>query len=373
MIFLPTQQLSPGMVLAKDLCLWSGANNSSLVLLKAQQPLTLAFIERLEYYNILGAYVEFENTDDIVVENTINESVKNQVLRDIKSVIDSFSEQQNTFDTLRLDQLRKIIDKLLGELTKFEAFFVNILELQSYDDYTYIHSLNVTIYSIAIALSLGFNDSQITELAISALLHDIGKTLIPKEIINKPDKLTEAEYEIVKRHSMDAAKILAKKRASYTICDAVLSHHEKYDGTGYPYGLMGNKIPINGRIIAVADVYDALTSNRTYRKPYYTNEAIEYLIGSSGSHFDPAIVKAFLTKVTPYPVGMCVTLSDGRSCVVVKTNKNFPLRPTVKILDEYGAILDLANDIRLMNVVITSIGYNDKAAGYNDNFYKTRI
>ena len=202
--------------------------------------------------------------------------------------------------------------------------------------------------------SLKTND--LYELGFCALLHDIGKMSVPIEIISKPSKLTFEEFEIVKQHPAKGAEFFLKHNlANRRICAGVLTHHEKFDGTGYPNGLRGEDIPLFGRIISIADVYDALTSVRPYRQPSSPPEAIEYIMGSSGNAFDLVLVEAFLKKVSPYPIGSCVKLTNGQIAIIVQQNERHPLRPVIRLFNQPDVILDLYQQRELQNVVITDI------------------
>jgi len=214
------------------------------------------------------------------------------------------------------------------------------------------------VISIAIGTALDLNKNELCNLGVCGMLHDVGKVEIPIELILKPAKLTKDEYDIVKTHaSLGANYIIGNKEINNEVYLGVVSHHEKFDGTGYPNGLKKEEIPLFGRIIAVADVYDALTANRAYRKPIKPFEAIEYIMGGVGTSFDYKVVKAFLKKIEPYPIGACVILSDGRRGSIVKGNNNDPLRPVVKLIGDKEEILDLHNDFNLNNIVISDIDY----------------
>ena len=172
---------------------------------------------------------------------------------------------------------------------------VHICELKQYDANTYSHSLNVAILSVSIGEVIGLNTRRLEKLALCALLHDIGKIFLPISLINKPSRLTADEFTLVKSHSDNGGLCLRRGFIrDRDIWVGVTHHHEKYNGTGYPKGLKRGKIPLFSRIIAVADVYDAVTSNRPYRTPMSSAKAIRLLMSESGKAFDPAIVKAFL-------------------------------------------------------------------------------
>ena len=205
---------------------------------------------------------------------------------------------------------------------------------------------------------MGLERGDLFELGLGAILHDIGKIFIPKEILNKDQKLTPEEFEEIKSHSIRGYTFLADQWNIPAQANAVvLSHHEKYDGTGYPHNLRGKTIPPYGRIAAIADVFDALTSNRPYRKALSPSEALEYIMGNGGIHFDPQIIGTFVEGIALYPVGTKVELNNGMHGIVVKNYPNLGTRPVVKILSDAKeqVYYDLSNDFSLLNVTITGV------------------
>jgi len=199
-------------------------------------------------------------------------------------------------------------------------------------------------------------------LGMAALMHDVGKIFIPKEIINKRSKLTKEEFELIKKHPIKGYKMLKNSNSfPYHSCIGILHHHERFNGTGYPTGLSGEEISLLGRIITVSDVYDALTSDRPYRKALFPSEAVEYIMGGCGTLFDPKISNAFVKIIAPYPVGVSVKLSNNKSGIVVKNYPDFCLRPVVKILFHGNTpvepyFIDLKNDSNARDIVIIGMG-----------------
>jgi HD-GYP domain-containing protein (c-di-GMP phosphodiesterase class II) len=180
---------------------------------------------------------------------------------------------------------------------------------------------------------LGFSNSLVESLAIAALNHDIGKMRIPLEILNKTDNLTPEELQIIMKHPALGVEYYARTGKLDPIIEkGILQHHECYDGSGYPEGLKHDRISQVSRIIALADVFDAITSKHIYKEAYLPSEAMEYIMANSGIHFDPELVKLFIRKVAPYPVGMSVRLSNGLVGIVAETFENFTMRPRVKII-----------------------------------------
>jgi HD-GYP domain-containing protein (c-di-GMP phosphodiesterase class II) len=262
--------------------------------------------------------------------------------------------------SLIVQQLDNVVGELVDVLTKDERAIVNINDLKSYDEYTYHHSLSVAVLSIAIGQYLRLDRQELNRLGMSAIMHDIGKKSVPLDIINKASRLTDEEFSLIKTHSPEGYEYRLKSTiGNDAIREGVLYHHEKIDGTGYPYGMQGEHIPIWSRIISVADVYDALTSDRPYRRPMQPAEAMEYIMGGIGSAFDYDIVAAFSKKVELYPIGSYVMLSTGEAAVVL--NSNAPMRPIIRIL-KTGEVVDLSAERKYLNVVISSLLTDPAAA-----------
>jgi putative nucleotidyltransferase with HDIG domain len=285
----------------------------------------------------------------------ISTKLKHEV---VNFLTDMFSIAQGTnedtpYTAQTVKQLDIVVDQLVNTMSRDQRAMVNINDLKSYDEYTYHHSLSVSVLSIAIAQRLGYTGKRLTQVGKCAIMHDIGKTRVPIEIINKTSKLDENEFAIVKNHPSEGYNyLLSKAIGNEEMWAGVRHHHEKVDGTGYPDGLSGNEIPVISRIISVADVYDALTSIRPYRKPMQPAEALEYVMGGVGILFDYDYVVAFMSKMQPYPIGSLVELSNGKIAVVI--NNEFSMRPVVQTLDT-GDIMDLYNDRKCLDLIIRNM------------------
>ena len=353
MIFVPYYKLQEGMKVANDISL-KDTEKSKAFLLKEGAILTKDNILKLSNFNISGVYIDDGRTNPILDEKLRKESV-----RAVKEIFNLCENTQTILNENTLKQIESISEKLVDNIYSDKQISVSISDLQTYDLNTYLHSVSVTVISIAIGTALSLTKMELCKLGVCALLHDIGKIEIPIEIINKPSKLTKEEFEIVKTHAQLGGNfVMDHKCVSDDIYMGIISHHEKYNGTGYPHALKKEEIPLFGRIIAVADVYDALTGNRPYRNPIKPLEAIEYIMAGVGSSFDYNIVKAFLRKIEPYPVGSYVKLSDKRCARVIGVNKDSPLRPIIKIADRSSKIIDLKNDADSRNIVIIDIDYS---------------
>jgi len=227
-----------------------------------------------------------------------------------------------------------------------------------HDNYTFSHSTNVTIYTLAMAMKMGYNDKQLNEIGMGSMLHDIGKVVIPKEILNKPGKLTDEEFALVKEHPTFGFELLRKEHSiSLLSAHCAFQHHEKLDGTGYPRGLKGNEIHEYGKVMAIADVFDALTSNRSYRSAMLPHTAMEIIFAGANTHFDANLIRVFQQSVATYPEGVTVKLNTGEEGVVIKYEFSAPARPLVRIIkDPNGKRIEKPYDLDLakhLNIMIT--------------------
>jgi len=357
MTFLPIDKLQVGMMLDRDVYLY-GSKASEVLMLKAGRVLTESYINQLYELEIPGVYIHSSEKKEIIIKAPapVNQELKQEAVTSIEQVFGMFYQSSNNISINNISKTMSVSKKLVNALKNNVEAKLSIENLKLYDDYTYNHSLGVSMLSIAIGLSLGLKTNDLYELGLCALLHDVGKVAVPIDIIAKPAKLTYDEFEIVKQHPAKGAEFFLKHNlTSPKICAGILTHHEKYDGSGYPNGLRGEEIPLFGRIISIADVYDALTSVRPYRQPSSPSEAIEYIMGFSGKAFDIMIVKAFLRKVAPYPIGACVKLSNEQIAIIVKQNESQPLRPFIRLINQPDDILDLFRRRDLQNIVIDNI------------------
>lgn len=227
----------------------------------------------------------------------------------------------------------EVVDVLLSEVLTRQQTVTTLYHLKTADSYTFAHSVSVAVSALTLAVRAGYPRDAVRELGLAALLHDVGKSRVRPEVLFKPGRLDASEWEEMKQHSRHGFDILRESGGfSDTTCQAVLQHHERWDGTGYPLARKGRHISRFARLISVVDVYDAIISDRVYRPGAQPYEAVEALVALQGSHFDPAVVRLFLENVQIYPIGTLVELSTGEAGVVTQANPATPTRPVVRLL-----------------------------------------
>jgi HD-GYP domain-containing protein (c-di-GMP phosphodiesterase class II) len=239
--------------------------------------------------------------------------------------------------TIKGSDVFSIAEFLVNRLRASGNLLLSLINIFSFyderDDFLYSHSVNVSLLATNMGLALGYDESQIVDLCASSLLHDIGMLKIPEEIINKPSKLDEEEYKLIREHPAYGLELLVNiKDPPKSAPDVIYEHHEKVDGSGYPEGKKGEEISEYARIVALIEVYEALTHPRPYRKrkniPY---EGVKKIIQEERNSFDLRLVKIFLNFITPYPLGSFVLLNNGEIGRIIRINDNFPLRPVVEL------------------------------------------
>lgn len=354
MRYIPSNCLRSGQVLASDL-----VKEGLKVLLRKGVVLTEPLIAKIGQLGFQGVYIQDDLSRDLEVANVISDTLKYKAKADIQSLFISLKNKAATRAEDQLETIGKVINDIVDEIIHNRKLMVNVVDLRTFDDYTFSHSVNVAVLSVVMGTVLGLNRQSLNELAMGALIHDIGKVFINRNIVNKPGRLTTEEFIEMKKHSEKGYNYLRTHgQVKDHALQAVLLHHEQYNGNGYPFGLSGDNIDFFGRIVCVADVYDALTSDRPYRHAMLPSDAMEYIMGGYGTMFDPKVVKAFTRKVAPYPVGTCVRLSNGITGIVVQNYELSCLRPRLRIIaggQPADDFIDLSTDNSTLNVTIKEI------------------
>lgn len=234
---------------------------------------------------------------------------------------------------IELEQVEPLVERIVDSIFCQQDALLPLVRLKDHDNYTFQHSVSVCTLMTAFARTLQLPREIIHQIAIGALLHDVGKASVPDAILNKPAKLTDAEFAKMKSHVVQSKIILqATPGISQIALDVAAEHHERFDGTGYPNKLAGEQISLYGRMGAIVDVYDAITSNRVYHKGMPPTEALRKLLEWSKFHFEPRLVHAFIRAVGIYPTGSLVRLESKRLAVVQAQHADKPTLPTVKVV-----------------------------------------
>ena len=276
---------------------------------------------------------------------TLSESVKARVSEGIQYLYSNTSSDSFT------DTANNIAGDLMKSISENDALAFDIGTLKVSDEYTFKHSVDVATIAMIIARKHGLPEKEIHEIGIAGLLHDLGKSQIPNEILTKAGRLNDEEFAIMKQHSLIGYKILKEKdNVSPAIALGVLQHHEKISGQGYPLGLTSDRISPYAKILSVADIYDALVTERPYKKAFSQRDAIEILM-SMTPDLDISVIESFLSSVILYPVGSIVELSTGEKAKVVANNSQYILRPKVVGL-KTGKVYDLGTDINCASIII---------------------
>lgn len=329
------------------------------VLLFRGQTVTEAFLERLRRRAMTTVVAEIvEEVREEVAQDDVSFEVKMKTLSCLEDTMHGLAQGRR----VSLEPLEEQVGAILEEVRAHEALVIPIVQLKRHDDFTFTHSLNVAVIALFIGKFLGLGREDLVQLGLGALLHDLGKLKVPPEILRKPSTLSEDEWRIIREHPLVAKNLLDAQRALGDLVKFVpLEHHERLDGSGYPLRLGAEAIHLFSRIVAVADVYEALTSQRPYRKPMPVAEVVEYLMGNAGYRLDEQVVRAFVAHLSPYQVGDVVRLSDGREAVVSRLNPVLPFRPlvTVRVPDGKGGYIteeiDLARSLTLTIVEELSV------------------
>lgn len=319
----PIKELRPGMLAAKNIY-----NAEKNLLLAAGQRLTSSHIFRLENQKIGSVYIQSNLLGDIEVPEILQEEMRISCIGEVKK---TFSRCK-AGEASEIDGLQQVVETILDEVITNRKVMIQLTDIRLYDDYTFAHSVNVCVLSMMLGTALGYPTPKIQEVGMGALLHDIGKTSLSPGLLNKPGKLTAEEMQIIQTHALLGFEILRQQRTlPITVAHVALAHHEKLDGSGYPLQLKDDQIPEYSRIVAIADIYDAITSDRPYRQAFLPQEAYNMMMEMSGSHLDPIMLASFFQLVCIYPVGSMVELDSGEFAVVTGVYVGMPFRPRVRV------------------------------------------
>lgn len=364
MRLVPINSVKEGSLLAKTIY-----NSNGIPLLREGYPLNTRLIDKAIYNGVYSLYIHDKYSDEII-QDIISPELRQKAIHTLKNSYDDLQkESYYAQNNKRLKKKKDVISdvssiarKFVDDILSNKDIIINLVDIKTMDDYTYQHCVNAAILGIVLGVELGYNKKQLESIAVGILLHDFGKVFIPKNILLKPGRLTSEEMETIRNHPKLGYEYLKDHSAiNDIVLSIILEHHEKVNGTGYPKGLMDNKISEYAKIAAVCDVYDALTSDRTYRKAMSPNEALELIMGSCGEDFDLEIVQGFMNRIVPYPVGTLVELCNGKIAVIKHLNSECVLRPVVNVVHKHGHKISFG-EVDLMqekNVVIQGVYHED--------------
>lgn len=333
---IPVTQLRPGMRLGRSVL-----DGAGRILLQAGTPLTAGYIQRLSQMHVMSVYVWNELALDVMLPDVVSEQSRqrlSQAFHELAANVRTVVEQRGKrafaqWNVASLARASAAVADLVDELWSQPEAVIHLQDVRSYDTYTFAHSVGVCLLAVVLGMAMGYDAGKLRLLGMGALLHDVGKLTIPEAILKKPGSLSAEEMAEVQQHAWRGFEILcASASLSYHVAHVAWQHHERWCGGGYPRALRGEEIHELARLVAVADVYDAMTSDRPYRPAWAPHQALAQLSHEFADWFDPRVLAACLERVAPYPVGTVIELSDRRRGVVVAAERGRLDRPRVRVL-----------------------------------------
>ncbi|WP_067727225.1 HD-GYP domain-containing protein [Oceanobacillus damuensis] len=350
-----TKSTKPGTILAQSIY-----NENGVVLLAKGMSLTTQIINRLLDQGITYIYIEDKHTKDIYPESIIPDKLRKEATETIKDTFRQIKKDGLMDNSYILNKkgkdLGNVVEQILREIQNNEKSLTLLSDIFISDDYVFQHSLNVAIYSLAIGVEMKYPEKALLEIGVGAILHDVGKIFIDSDILHKPERLTDEEFEIIKSHTQIGYDYLRKHSGiPAVVAHCAYQHHERLDGSGYPRGISEKDMLPYAKLIGIADVFDAVTSNRVYREAMLPHEGLEILYAGAMSLFDKEMVEAFKRSISVYPEGLSVELSDGRQGIVIRQNEQLCDRPVIRIVKDNGLEVENVYELNLGNVVNITI------------------
>lgn len=318
------------------------------ILLSAGVELRPYYIERIKEIGIHSVYIEDDISKNVVIEESVSDKTRQMSKHAIKQMTEKYCREGKTDSKSIMNSVNSVIEDILSN----KNVLINVAEISSSDNNVYSHSVNVCVLATIIGTHMGYPMSKLKEVALGAMLHDIGKIKIlnDKKLLGQFNNEKELNEYIEAMHPKIGYDFLGEQQIwSAYVKVAALMHHERTDGSGYPLKLKGNEINEIAKIIAICDVFDNLITGRDIAEPKPVYEVIEYLVGMSNVYFDEEIVRKFTSNIAAFPTGSGVILSSNEKGLVIKQNNSMPMRPVVKVIyDKNGNLVSEPYEVDLL-------------------------
>jgi HD-GYP domain-containing protein (c-di-GMP phosphodiesterase class II) len=319
-------KIEPQAYLAKTIYEESGR----IILLKGTQ-LNENYIERLKNLDVEMAYIKDDKGADIEIDSDVMEDTRLQVFKIVRRSLPKIRAGESSESR----SVRARVTDIIAGIMRMEELMIYLTDVKSLRDHTFEHSVNVCILALLTGVAMGYDQQKLTDLGIGALLHDVGKAAVLDNLVNNTKVFVPDEYKQIQKHAEYGYETL--KKARYMPGSAAIvawQHHERYNGNGYPMGRKGQEIHEFARITAIADVYNALASDRPYRAGMLPYEVENCIHNGAGTDFDPDIARELIRITIPYPLGSMVHLNTGYRGIVINVPQDYPTRPRIQLLYE---------------------------------------
>ncbi len=335
MRLVPTKFIDPGAELADDLFTLDGK-----VLLKKGSKLTSVLIERINSNNIFSIYIKDEHSPG-EIQRLVDPVLRHKGYELVKRIFDAVGNRKPDGTSMPLsimslnDELNKLMEEILYEMTGIKDKQLEYIDVKNTRSYIYSSAFNTALLSVLIGWEMGLSADFIRQLFVGGIYHDIGMMMAPEEVLYKKEALTMEDKKHIIMHPVVGHSYLKNQVFLSAYVKAIAyQHHENLDGTGYPNRLKGEEIHLLSQIVGLADIYDAMTSDRPYRPAISVSETVEYIMANAGTKYSLEVVTAFVKKINPYPEGSLIRLNNGKTAVVRSVPKEMPLRPLVEIIEK---------------------------------------